>query len=372
MELKSDIKPQDWNTTLSTFESAHILQTWEWGQVKSKYGWQPFYKLWVGEKNEPLAAGLILERTLSIIGGFPRLRILYVPKGPVLDWENEKISRKVLEELVRFGKERNAVFIKIDPDVKFGSGVPGVSQNKEDYKGETSAAALRELGWVFSKEQIQFKNSVVINLQSGLDDLLKNMKQKTRYNIRLAARKGVVIREGTENDFSLLFKLYSETAARDGFVIREFNYYKELWTIFCKRNMAVPLIAEFEGIPLAGLILFYFGRKAWFLFGMSSDAYREKMPNYFLQWAAISKAKALGCEEYDFWGAPDEFRPDDPMWGVYKFKSGFGGQVVGWVGAWDYVFRPAYYRLYTHFIPLVLNLMRKRSTARNKRAISQI
>jgi lipid II:glycine glycyltransferase (peptidoglycan interpeptide bridge formation enzyme) len=134
--------------------------------------------------------------------------------------------------------------------------------------------------------------------------------------------------------------------------------------------MAVPLIAEFEGVPLAAIFLFYFDRKAWFLFGMSRNAHREKMPNYLLQWAAISKAKALGCDEYDFWGAPDEFEPGDPMWGVYKFKSGFGGQVVRRIGAWDYVIHPTYYMLYSRFIPLILNLMRKKSATRINRAIN--
>jgi lipid II:glycine glycyltransferase (peptidoglycan interpeptide bridge formation enzyme) len=370
MHLKSDIQPKEWNNALRELSGAHILQTWEWGQAKSMYGWKPFYKLWVDENDRNVAAALVLEKSLSTSFRFPRLRVLYVPKGPILDWENEIIRRKILGELIRFGKKRDAVFIKIDPDVDLGFGVPGKPENQIDNSTDTTVVVLKELGWIYSNEQIQFKNSVVLNLHPDLDDLLGNMKQKTRYNIRLSGRKGVDIREGTEKDFSLLFEMYSETAVRDGFVIRDFNYYKDLWTIFYQRNMAVPLIAEFEGVPLAAIFLFYFDRKAWFLFGMSRNSHREKMPNYLLQWAAISKAKALGCDEYDFWGAPDEFEPGDPMWGVYKFKSGFGGKVVRRIGAWDYVIHSTYYMLYSRFIPLILNLMRKKSVARINRAIN--
>ncbi|MFN2127298.1 MAG: lipid II:glycine glycyltransferase FemX [Anaerolineales bacterium] len=364
--LKSDIQPRDWNNTLKEINEAHILQTWEWGHVKSKFGWQPFYSYWIDENNRKLAAAMILEKTLTFRIGFPQLRILYVPKGPILNWENEELRRDVLRELTRFGRKRNAIFIKIDPDVNLGFGILGESNNQNGYSNETTSEVFRELGWVYSKEQIQFRNTVVINLQPALEDLLRNMKQKTRYNIRLASRKGVEIREGTESDFPLLFDMYSQTALRDGFVIREFKYYQDIWTKFFQRRMAVPLIAEYENVPLAAIILFYFAHKAWFLYGMSTNSHREKMPNYFLQWAAISKAKALGCEEYDFWGAPEEFTPDDPLWGVYKFKSGFGGQVVRRIGAWDYVFHPFYYKLYMQLIPFILNLMRKKSFYRNQ------
>src|SRR5690606_17626789 len=133
------------------------------------------------------------------------------------------------------------------------------------------------------------------------------MKQKTRYNLRLAERKGVQVRLGSVDDVDLLYSMYAQTSIRDHFVIREAGYYRSLWSSFIQAGMAEPLIAEVEGVPAAALILFRFGHKAWYLYGMSLDLHREKMPNYLLQWEAVRRSKAAGCTVYDLWGAPDEF-----------------------------------------------------------------
>ena len=124
--------------------------------------------------------------------------------------------------------------------------------------------------------------------------------------------------------------------------------------------MAEPLVAEVEGEAVAGLVIFRFAGRAWYMFGMSREIHREKMPNYLLQWEAMIRAKEFGCTEYDLWGAPDEFSEDDELWGVYRFKRGLGGEVIRYIGAWDLPLNKFMYQSYTQFMPRLLSLMRSR------------
>ncbi|MDZ4159827.1 MAG: peptidoglycan bridge formation glycyltransferase FemA/FemB family protein, partial [Anaerolineaceae bacterium] len=180
----------------------------------------------------------------------------------------------------------------------------------------------------------------------------------------------VRVRLGSTEDLSSLYRMYAETSVRDGFVIRPQAYYEELWRVFMDRGMADVIIAEVDGDPVAGLVLFSFGGKAWYLHGMSTSAQREKMPNYLLQWEAIRRARELGCTRYDLWGAPDDFNEQDGMWGVYRFKEGLGGNVIHTIGAWDYPVRRLGYLLYNRIIPLLLSVMRRRGKADTQRQLS--
>ncbi len=132
---------------------------------------------------------------------------------------------------------------------------------------------------------------------------------------------------------------------------------------------AEPLIAEMDGAPVAAVFIFYFAGRAFYLYGMSREAHREKMPNYLLQWEAMKRAKARGCTSYDLWGAPDEFNESDTMWGVYRFKEGLGGQVVRTLGAWDFPASRFWYKTYTQIVPRLLDIMRSRGRARTERAL---
>jgi lipid II:glycine glycyltransferase (peptidoglycan interpeptide bridge formation enzyme) len=228
---------------------------------------------------------------------------------------------------------------------------------------------LQSHGFQFSQDQIQYRNTVIIDLALSEDKLLARMKQKTRYNVRLAARKGVTVRVGTDTDLEMLYRMYAETSVRDGFVIREQGYYLDLWHTFLQAGLLEPLIAEVDGDPVGGVMIFRFGSTAYYLNGMSRDAHREKMPNYLLQWDAARRAKAAGCTVYDLWGAPHEFHENDPMWGVFRFKEGLGGEVVQHIGAWDLPIRPLTYKLYTQILPRVLDFMRGRGRARTRQQV---
>jgi lipid II:glycine glycyltransferase (peptidoglycan interpeptide bridge formation enzyme) len=390
--LNAQVDPSQskiWNEIIADLPQAHVLQTWQWSQVKAAYGWQPLFALWaasdsgrvdfqIAENPEDLvvkaggstgqvrAACLVLQRNVSFGGLAARLRIIYTPKGPLLDWEDAPLRRQVLDDLRRLARRQGAIFIKIDPDVALGSGVPGEPGSKDTALGRAVLADLADRGWV-TGEQIQFRNTVLIDLDGDEDGLLGRMKQKTRYNIRLAERKGVRVRAAGRQDFPFLYRMYAETSLRDGFVIRPQEYYECVWSTFLQSDMVMPLIAELDGEILAAVMIFHFGGRAWYLYGMSRDLHREKMPNYLLQWEAMRRARLAGCQVYDFWGAPESFDESDPLWGVFRFKEGFGGQVARYLGAWDLPVNLWMYRLYTQVLPRILNILRRRGKAETRR-----
>lgn len=353
--FKLETSQAAWQTALGKLPHAHALQSWAWGDFKSRWGWQAApYLLTVAESSwEPLTAAMVLKRKL------PRLpfSILYVPKGPILNYNDASLRGTVLAELEKLARQERAIFVKIDPDVVKSW---DVEPERPSPTGTQFIQELQQRGWRFSTSQIQFRNTVELDLTRSEDDLLAAMKQKTRYNIRLAGRKGVTIRAGTPDDFSMIAGMYQETAKRDGFAIRPLPYYLDAWHSFTNAGMAHPLIAEFEGEPLAAVVLIKFNKTTIYMYGASTNKERNRMPTYLLQWEAIRWAKANGCDTYDFWGAPDTFDGTDRMWGVWRFKDGFKGQVVRHIGAWDYVVRPFYYWLSTAAIPKYINLLRKR------------
>jgi lipid II:glycine glycyltransferase (peptidoglycan interpeptide bridge formation enzyme) len=349
---------QGWNQIISSFPAPHLLQTWEWGEIKSAFGWQPHHKVWEVD-GEVVAAALVLERTVNLGGMAARLRMHYTPKGPLLhDWADAPLRERVLADLEAFARQRGAFLLKIDPDVPVGVGEPDSEEAEEVPEGLALVKELKTGGWHFSNEQIQFRNTIHIDLAQSEDEILAAMKQKTRYNVRLAGRKGVTVRRGGDEDFGMLYQMYAETAVRDGFAIRGKDYYFKVWETFLVSGMLIPLIAEVDGEAVAGLMLFTFGGVSWYLFGMSTGAHRNRMPTYLLQWEAIRASKELGCRIYDLWGAPSEFVETDMLWGVYRFKKGLGGQVVRTVGAWDKALRPLVYQLYGRLWPAIMGGLR--------------
>jgi len=359
-----------WNNLIDDLPGAHALQTWQWGQVKSQFGWVPHPLLWRDEYGQVAAAALLLQRAISMGGFAMRLSVMYIPRGPLLDWSNETLVERVVHDLQIFARKKGAIFLKIDPDLPLGFGVPGEEGASTNPTGVTAQELLNQKGWLFSEEQIQFKNTVMVDLTEDEEAMLMRMKSKTRYNIRLAKRRGVTVRAGDTEDVPLLYQMYAHTSLRDDFLIRSETYYRIAWGTFFKAGLAEPLIAEVDGKPVGAAVIFRFGGRAWYIHGMSLDEHREKMFNYRLQWEAMVRAKAAGCTEYDMWGAPDVFSGDDPLWGVYRFKDGFGGQVVRTLGAWDYPVRPLIYRLYSQILPRILGWMRKRGKTETKRSVT--
>ena len=345
MRLLDEFKITDsgqWNEALSRLPAAHFLQSWEWGALKSRYGWRPTRYLW-RRGDLPYSAASVLTRRLS---HWPA-GVMYVPKGPSLDYGNTVLLEQTLAHLEGVAKHNQALFVKIDPDVRADTVI-----------GDAVVEALRRRGWHPSSEQVQFQNTMLLDLTPDPDDLLAAMKSKWRYNIRLAARKGVTVRAGGVDDFPLVYEMYAETSARDNFIIRPRDYYHDAWGTFIEAGSAQPLIAEVDGEPVAMVIVFRFEHRAWYVYGASRAVHREKMPNHLLQWEAMCWAREQGCTTYDMWGAPDVLDESDPMWGVYRFKQGFGGEFVRCIGAWDFPVSRLGYWLYTSMMPSLLAAMR--------------
>jgi peptidoglycan pentaglycine glycine transferase (the first glycine) len=340
-----------WNEAVAKLPCSHVLQSFEWGEFKAKYDWKPT-RLLFEKGGQVRAAASVLCRQLS---RFP-LRVMYVPKGPLLDYSGGQLLSRVLASLEELARAQWAIFIKMDPDVRLEEGKVRVIET------------LQDRGWRSSSEQIQFRNTILIDLRPGEDELLASMKAKTRYNVRLAARRGVKVRAGDPDDLPLFYEMYAETGKRDDFIIRPFAYYQDAWRAFVEAGLACLFLAEYEGEPLAGLIAFRFGQRAWYMYGASTEKHRNLMPNHLLQWEAIRWAKGEGCTVYDLWGAPDVLSEEDPLWGVYRFKEGFGGQFVRHIGAYDYpVSRPLYW-FYTVLMPRYLDLLRARHRQRRVEA----
>jgi peptidoglycan pentaglycine glycine transferase (the first glycine) len=379
-----------WNEIISKLPNPHFLQTYEWGQVKAKYGWTPYYAIWTDDgkfhvstnyqlpiTNHPVAACLILKKQILNRGFAARLSILYAPKGPLLDWDNAPLRIRVLNDLQSFAKKQGAIFLKIDPDIVLGRGVPNSEGEVKENNGQTAVSELTRRGWVYSSDQIQFRNTVLVDLSATEEEMLARMKPKTRYNIRLSEKKGVSVRVGTAGDLPMLYKMYAETSIRDGFVIRDENYYMTVWKLFMSNverltfnvPSCIPLIAEVENEPVAAIFLFMFAGRAYYVYGMSRSVHREKMPTYLLQWEAMKRAKANGCTAYDLWGAPETFDESDSMWGVYRFKEGLGGDVVRTLGAYDFAPSKLWYKLYAEVMPRLLDVMRSRGKDKVKQRL---
>ncbi len=342
----------EWQELISQLPDPHPLQTWAWGEFKSRWGWEMRPTVF---RNGPelVAAAMILKRKIPL----SPWSMLYAPKGPILDYENADLRQAVLYHLQAIAKSERAIFIKIDADVPMLTG-EGVEEAKKTEPGTSMVRELDQRGWRVSNDQVQFRNTVLYDITRSEEDMLASMKQKTRYNIRLSGRKDVVVRTGTAEDLPEIYEMYRVTAERDRFIIRPQAYYMDGWKALMEAGHARVLIAEFEGKPLGAMILVHFADRALYMYGASTGDERKRMPNYLLQWEAIRWAKQNGNKIYDFWGAPDVFDESDRMWGVYKFKQGFQGTVSHHIGAWDFPSKPFLYWAYMQAAPRFLSLLK--------------
>lgn len=346
---------EQFNSFLENNVKGHILQSYEWGEIKAKTGWQPLRLLIEEDNGEPVAAISILKRKIPVLNK----AIFYAPRGPVLDLENAQILDFLLEEVKRLARTHDAIFLKIDPDVS--------SSNKDLqqlFKDKGFRTAEKGEGF----EGIQPKYVFRLDISPDETELLSNMHQKTRYNIRLAGKKGVVIREGTtEEDLKTFYEILKITTERDKFLVRSYNYFKTMLDELKPKGYAKLFLGEYEGKAIAGTLMLIFGDKAWYMYGASSNEHRNVMPNYLIQWEMIKYAKSLGCTLYDFRGAPG-FDVDENhyLFGLVKFKRGFNGVHTEFIGEMDLVYSPIHYWLWNTLEPIyqknirrVINLKKK-------------
>jgi len=317
-----------WSAYLESKPNAHILQTPSWGLFKKSHGWYPKYFL-----TENTGAQ-ILFRKLPL-----GLSIGYIPKGPVGDnWD------RIIPEVTSLCRLENAFILYIEPD-QWENGGESISDN------------LR--GFDKSPISIQPRRTMILSLMGHEESWLDKMKQKTRYNIRLARKKEIVVEQS--NDIQLFNDLIKVTGSRDKFGIHSRRYYEDVYKLFSIEQNCVLLIAKYKQTPLAGIMIFARGKRAWYFYGASNNLERNRMPTYLLQWEAMRWAASRGCTEYDLWGIPDEEQDtlernfisrDDGLWSVYRFKRGFGGEIRRTAGVYQKVLNKPIYSVYSMFMKI--------------------
>jgi lipid II:glycine glycyltransferase (peptidoglycan interpeptide bridge formation enzyme) len=324
----------------------NLLQTAFWGELKSAFSWKPFAFACNGK---PL---LVLVRELG--GGNS---LAYIPHGPENPGINEvsdnwELSIKIAEGLKPL-LPASCMFIRFDPP--WGMSCPALTDGDRSYP----QSALSAFG-SFRKAtmDIQPPSTVLLDISRPEEELLKGMKRKTRYNIKLAAKKGVTVRTRGIESLQTWYELYRVTSERDRIALHSFNYYKKIFELASVYDTSRPgegpelrlLEAVIDDVVEAGIIISFQGQgsmqRATYLYGASSNNKRNFMPAYALQWEAIKQASDAGCSTYDFFGIPPADDPAHPMHGLYRFKTGFGGEILHRPGCWDYPLKKARYRAF--------------------------
>lgn len=336
-----------YNDFVRNHPKGHFLQSWEWGQVKKGMGWNPL-PLILEEDGEIKASLLILKRALPIPG--LKKSIFYSPRGPVVDLDNQEYTKILFEGARKVAQDHGAIFLKIDPDV--------VVANQE------FAAILKDCKFTQNETGLDFEGVQPafvfrMDISPSADQLLNNMHSKTRYNIRLAEKKGVHIRKADgRQDLRTFYDVLVETAQRDRFLIRGYEYFEMIWDNMVANGMGEIFLAEWEGKVISATLAMIMGDKAWYLYGASSNQYRNVMPNYLIQWEMICWAKEQGCTLYDFRGVSGDLDESNPLYGLYKFKKGFNGEFTEFVGDWDAVYDSFFYFLWTRALPVYMKSTR--------------
>jgi len=337
-----EISAPEWENFLSQHPNTHILQTPTWGELKATFGWE-VTRVQAGD-----IGAQILFRRLPL-----GLTFAYIPKGPVFaprgrpDAQSGKTLPHeafeqwdqlwpVVDEVCR---DRRAFFLKLEPNLWMEEG--------------SFWDSVPPSGFQLSPHDIQPPRTLIVDLQGSEEQILGRMKQKTRYNIRLALRKGVVVR--TSSDLDTFYQMMRITSQRSEFEVHSLAYFQRAYELFHPHGMCELLSAEYQEEPLAALMVFGKGNQAWYFYGASTNQHRNRMPSYILQWEAMRWARAQGYLEYDLWGVPDADREtleadftqrNDGLWGVYRFKRGFGGTLRRAFGPWDRVYNRVLYSFY--------------------------
>lgn len=315
------LSKRDWQAFCQKYEHS-LLQTAEWGELKSGFGWTPAYAA------TEIAGAMVLFRHLP--GG---LKIAYIPRGPI-----GHDFGKLWPEIHALCRKNHAVFLRVEPDF---------------WQGTTEAGALEYSmeGFIPSFATVQPPSTIVVSLDGTEDDWLARMNQKTRYNIRLSQKKDLTVQESS--DVSVFHQLMETTGSRDAFSVHSEEYYRKALDCFSADHRARIILVSYQEKPLSALMLFTESKRGYYLYGASSNEERNRMPNYLAQWTAMKLSKEAGCTEYDLWGIPDEDEETleaqfqerhDGLWQVYRFKRGFGGQVLRTMGSFDYVYSPLLYK----------------------------
>lgn len=302
---------------------SQILQSSVWAEFKKKLGSAVWTIGLADDDNNLIATALIIEHELPLNKSY-----LYCPRGPVIDpaaaYDHSLIIKLIFKEardITIETKTAEEIFFRIEPTFAFNA----------------QAVMARPT------KPIQPKLTLMLDLSLSEDLLISQQHQKTRYNINLAKKKGVIVKEGSLADFEEVWKIFSQTSQRDEFHLHPKNYYQ---TMLATADSFKLLLATFENKIIALAIISRFGDTVTYLHGASDYQYRQLMAASLLQWEIIRSAKAQGYRYYDFHGIAPQGEPKHSWAGISRFKRGFGGQEVSFAGAYDFIYQPGWYRMY--------------------------
>ena len=316
---------------LEKHERCNFQQSREWATVKDS--WINEVVLAEGKNGEIIGSISILIRKIPIFGN-----IMYSSRGPVCDIYDENVLSQLTEGAKELAKKYKAFVFKIEPDIKSDDEKFRKVITKLGYSIKDDAKNFRE--------EIQPRFVFRLDLKGKTEDeVFAGFHQKTRYNVRLATKKGVVIKEGTKEDLKDFHKIMVTTGQRDGFIIRSLSYFEKMYDNLVPNHMKL-LMAYYQDKPIAGIIPIMYGNKTWYLYGASSNEHRNLMPNYLLQWTMIKEAIHNGCDMYDFRGVSGVVDENHPQYGLYRFKKGFGAEFTEFIGEVYIPFKPVWYSLY--------------------------
>jgi len=307
---------------------SHIMQSYEWGIFKEITGIKVSR---MGAHEGYIKSGFQLSfhplpHTSYTIGYFPR---------------GGQLTQELIDQILKIGYDHGCVFIKIEPNL---SSIDGQIIKNDN---------------LVNASPVLPQHTFHIDLTSSEDEIIERMKEKTRYNIKLAQKHQVVVEEKSDKEsLEVFIRLTMETANRQGFFSHPADYYRKLWDVLYPDNMCHLLVARYQSTPLAAIMLFKFKEMLYYPYGGSATVYREKMPNHLLHFEAIKLGKKLGCTTYDMWGSYKKSPTEkDPWFGIYRFKEGFGGKQVEYPQTVDLVFLPRIYKLYNILDPLRFKLL---------------
>jgi lipid II:glycine glycyltransferase (peptidoglycan interpeptide bridge formation enzyme) len=338
---------QQWNDFVASSDCCNITQSYEWGELGSYLGAKDVLRVGVVDHTgRLLAAMLVLVSTLPILNS----TYFYAPRGPIVEDPDSPALTLLLNFVKAAAYRYRAMMLKVEPSIS--------DENRH------WSRTLKMRGFRPNPYATHIRHEWVLDIRPDEQTLLENMKDKWRYNIRLATRKSVTVRQGQgEAELDTFYRLYQMTSVRDQFFIHNKSFYRDIMYQFGSDDRAALFLAEYEGQAIAGTIVLALGHWSWYMHGASSNEHRERMPNHLLQWTGIQWAKSHGCWYYNFRGIPDILEEGQELWGVYLFKRGFGGHPVRFMQTHDLVYQPLLYETYR----CMLDLKRWRDQRRQMR-----
>lgn len=348
------------------YKTSIVQQTAFWSIVKRKIGQDSIAMNFKSKKsnlyNDVISDSTINSDLLVIIQQVNNTdSIAYVPYGPELEPENEfqGVFLEELSECLRSFLPKNCFMVRYDLYWEsFWTRDSSFIDNQYNSFAEPSIKSqeirfnFNTINWNLRKSETNIlpTNTLYLDLQPELNTILERMKPKTRYNIKLSHKKGVTVRTADLNDLNVWYSLYTETANRNGLYLNDIKYFEAILTTEADKTKSPAevyyLIAEFDNKPLAAMFLILSGNRSSYLYGASSNINRNYMATYALQWFAIRLSKEKGCKEYDMFGISPNNDITHPLYGLYKFKTGFGGEIFHSLGCWDYPFDQEKYNIF--------------------------